>query len=174
MLANESTELVQLGTLRDIDSVPVTEVLELRLAPGVDELVSQGGIGSFGAGRGARELVLGAEIGEPRVAAYRRDQLVPSGDLGSGKSVSIQPLLEIRVCCPILAENFLIIFRSVMSNSELTYQSMSHTANRQDTRRRLRRLASAQQCRSWCGLSGEWYRAGGAEGRECHCDHRKP
>ena len=109
MLANESTKLVDLGALRDIDAVPVAEVLELRLAPGVDEFVSQSGIGSRGAGRGGRKLVLGAEVGEPRVAAYRRDQLVPSGDLGSRKAVGIKPLLEIRICCSMSAEALLIV-----------------------------------------------------------------
>ena len=104
VLPDESTKLVELGTLGDTDAVPVAEVLELRLAPGIDEFVSQGGIGSLGAGRGARELLLGAEVGEARVASHRGDQLVTSGNLGSRKSVGIQPLLEIRICCPTLVE----------------------------------------------------------------------
>lgn len=76
MLADKGTKLVELGALGYGNPVLVTEVLELGLAPGIDELVGQGCISSLGAGGGTGLLFLHAEIGKAGVAANSSDKLV--------------------------------------------------------------------------------------------------
>jgi len=78
-LANKSAELVGLGALGNGDTVLVGKLLELRLAPGVNDLVGQSGIGSIGTGGSRRSLVLRLQVGDARVAADRGDELVTSG-----------------------------------------------------------------------------------------------
>jgi hypothetical protein len=96
VLANKSTELIELDTLGNLDAVLVAELLELRLAPGVDKLVGESRICLLGARGRTSLLLLGLEGGKARVAANRGDQLVTSAGLRSGDSVSVEPLLEIR------------------------------------------------------------------------------
>lgn len=59
MLPNQGTELADLGTLWDIDAVLVAEFLEVRLVPGIDELIGESGVRGLGAGGGAGGAVLG-------------------------------------------------------------------------------------------------------------------
>jgi hypothetical protein len=96
MLADESTELLRLGTLGNGDAVAIAELLELRLVPGVNKLVSQSGVGLLGASRGTGLLLLSLEVGEARVTADRSDQLVASSGLRSRDAVRVKPLLELR------------------------------------------------------------------------------
>lgn len=97
VLADKGTELVDLGALGNRNVVLVAEFLELRLAPGINKLVSQSGISLLSAGRSASLLLLGLEIRETRVAADRGNQLVTGGWLRGRDSVSIEPLLEVRL-----------------------------------------------------------------------------
>lgn len=98
MLTDKSTELLSLGTLGNGDAVSVAELLELGLAPGVDELVGQSGVGLLGTGAGTGLLLLSLEVGEARVAADGGDQLITSGGLRGGDSVGVEPLLQVRLC----------------------------------------------------------------------------
>lgn len=88
VLTNERAQLVELGALGNwyvlassfsnpptkiergptIDTVLVTEFLQLRLAPRIDEFVSQGGIGLLCLGAGRLRLCLRAQVGQTRVA----------------------------------------------------------------------------------------------------------
>jgi len=76
VLANKSAKLVNLGALGNVDAVLVAELLELRLAPRVDELVGQVVVSSFGTGLALFLLLLGLEVSETGVAANRGNELV--------------------------------------------------------------------------------------------------
>lgn len=97
VLADKGTKLLGLGTLGNGNAVCVAELLELRLAPGVDELVGQSSIGLLGASSGTSLLLLSLEVGEARVAADRGDQLVTRGRLRGRDSVGVEPFLEVRL-----------------------------------------------------------------------------
>jgi hypothetical protein len=97
MLADEGTELVELGPLGNRDVVLVAEFLELSLTPGIDKLVGQSGISLLSAGRSAGLLLLGLEVRETRVAANRGNQLVTGSWLRGRDSMGIEPLLEVRL-----------------------------------------------------------------------------
>lgn len=95
VLADEGTELLSLGSLGDGDAVGVAELLELRLAPGVDELVGQSCISLLGASGGTGLLLLRLEVGKTRVAADRGNQLITGRGLRSRNAVGVEPLLEV-------------------------------------------------------------------------------
>jgi hypothetical protein len=95
VLADKSTELLGLGTLRNGDVVGIAELLELGLAPGIDKLVGESGIRLLGASSGTGLLLLGLEVSETRVAADSGNQLVTSGGLGSRDAMGVEPLLEV-------------------------------------------------------------------------------
>lgn len=97
VLSNKSPKLVDLGALRNRDAVLVAELLELGLAPSVNDGVSQIVIGRLNLSRGLVRLALGLEVGETRVAADRGNQLIASGWLRGREAVGIEPLLEIRL-----------------------------------------------------------------------------
>jgi hypothetical protein len=59
-----------------IDAVLVAKLLELRLAPGVDQFVSQRGVGVLDALLGGLGLFLGAQICEARVTADGGNEFV--------------------------------------------------------------------------------------------------
>lgn len=62
--------------IRTGNSILVRKLLQLRLAPGIDELVSECCIRSLGAGCGTGKLLLRLEVGQTRVAADRGDEFV--------------------------------------------------------------------------------------------------
>lgn len=133
VLADESAELVGLGALgnwRVLDyarmimsvtrshtrnAVLVSELLELRLAPSVNDHIGQSGVCLLSRGRSAGGLLLSLEVSKARVAADGGNELVALqfdvrlvlnngfvyatyvGDLGSGETVGVEPLLEIRL-----------------------------------------------------------------------------
>ena len=95
-----------------IDAVLVAEVLEIRLAPAIDNSVRQAFVHSPGVGVSAVQLVVQLEIGETRVAADLGDQLVTLGTvsrlerlfgqsnayrgrLRSREAVRVEPILQI-------------------------------------------------------------------------------
>lgn len=132
VLADKSAQLVELRALRNclvlvtisllvcnnrrtIDAVLVAELLELRLAPRVNELVSQGSISVLGGLLGALALLLHAQVSETRVAANRGDKFITlllglaiirislvratySGGLRRRESMSVEPLLQVGFC----------------------------------------------------------------------------
>lgn len=97
VLADKSTELIDLGALRNGDAVLVAELLELSLTPSIDELVGQGSVGSVGTGGRGGGGILRLEVGETRVAADGGNELVARAGLRGGETVGVKPLLEIRL-----------------------------------------------------------------------------
>jgi len=95
VLANKSTELLGLRALGNVDTMGIAELLELRLTPGVDELVCQGGVGLLGGSCSASLGLLSLEVGNAGVAADGSNQLVTGGGLRSGDAVGVEPLLEV-------------------------------------------------------------------------------
>lgn len=100
-----------------VDCVLVTELLQLRLAPGIDDLVGERGVSGVGACGSGVLLVLQSEVGEARVATNRGNQLVTLQiskrqsktsqisfkgfpyvrDLRGRDTIGIQPFLEVRL-----------------------------------------------------------------------------
>jgi hypothetical protein len=76
VLAEKGTKLINLGALGHIDAVLVRELLQLRLAPGVNDLVGQIVVDALGLGLGGVECVLRLQVGEARIAANRCNELV--------------------------------------------------------------------------------------------------
>jgi len=68
------------------DAILVTEVLQLRLAPGIDDHVRECAISILGALSGAGSLVLHAEIGQSRIASHRSDELVTLQEVSMGEA----------------------------------------------------------------------------------------
>lgn len=62
--------------VRTCDAVLVAELLELRLAPRVNELVGERSVGVLCALLGARRLLLHAQVGQAGIAADQRNKLV--------------------------------------------------------------------------------------------------
>jgi hypothetical protein len=97
VLSDKSPQFVDLGALGNRDAVLVAKLLELGLAPSVNDGVSQVGIGSLDLLSSSIRLALGLEVGEARVAADRGNQLVAGGGLRGREAVGVKPLLEIRL-----------------------------------------------------------------------------
>lgn len=97
MLAGKSGELIALAALRDRDAILVEPLLDLVVAPGVEELVGERRGGGLG-GRGSRVVLLlsllGGDIG---VAAERRDELVAVAGLRDGDTALVEPRLQVGV-----------------------------------------------------------------------------
>lgn len=95
VLAYKSAKFIDLGTLRDRNVVLVGELLQLGLAPCIDDLVGESGVSSVGAGRGRRGLVLSSQVSETGVSADRGDELVTRSWLRSRDAVGVEPLLQV-------------------------------------------------------------------------------
>lgn len=96
MLTDKSAELIDLRTLRNytmlatalcshhrhsgrshtFDAVLVTEVLQLRLTPAIDDHVGERLVRRLGTCSGASGLVLHFQVRDPRVTANRGNKLV--------------------------------------------------------------------------------------------------
>lgn len=94
MATDQSEDFVPLGTLRNLDALLISPLLELAVAIAIKEGVRQalGGRGSgSGGGRGPRSKIV---TGDARVATNRGNKLVTIARLRNGNATLIAPGLQ--------------------------------------------------------------------------------
>lgn len=97
MLAGQRDELVTLTALGDLEAVLVGPLLDLAVAPALQQGVAQGSLSSAGRLRGRCVLGGGAVRGDLSVAADAGDELVAVAGLWDRDAALIEPGLEVRV-----------------------------------------------------------------------------
>lgn len=97
VLAGESKQLVALGSLRNLDAVLVSPLLDLAVRPGIKKCVTETLLSSSGRRRGLSVCILGVQAGKAGLAANVGNQSVASRGLGNFVAALVEPSLEVRV-----------------------------------------------------------------------------
>lgn len=97
MLAGQGNHLVALATLWDLEAVLVGPLLDLAVAPALQQSVAQRSLSRSSRLGGGSVLVSGGVGADLAVAAHARDELVAGAGLWGGDATLVEPLLEVRV-----------------------------------------------------------------------------
>lgn len=97
VLAGESNQLIALRALGHLHIVLVEELLQLRVRPGIEKLLTQRSFGSFSGGDNRCSDTPGLKTGQVGVSAHISNELVTVRWLRSGPSSLIEPLLQVGV-----------------------------------------------------------------------------
>jgi hypothetical protein len=97
VLAGKSNELIALGALRNLDTVLVGPLLDLRVGPGVEKSIAQALLGGGGGRRNLSVGALGVLASKTRLPAEAGNEGVAGGGLGNVVAALIEPRLEVRV-----------------------------------------------------------------------------
>lgn len=97
MLARQSNELITLAALGNLEAVLVGPLLDLAVAPALQQSVAQGSLSRSSRLGGRGVLGSSAIGGELSVTADASNEFVASAGLRGGDAALVEPCLEVRV-----------------------------------------------------------------------------
>ena len=97
MFTCKSNKLIALGALGNLNPIGIGPLLDLRVAPGIEESIGEGLLGSRGRVSNGCDGVFVLLRGDARVAADVGDQLVTVAGLRDRDTTFVKPKLEVGI-----------------------------------------------------------------------------